>query len=117
MMRPALLIVVLWAALAASAQNAGPTLRHNPFAGPPAAAPVEGYAAVPAAAAEVSRSPELRATLVAGKRSIANLEGTILGIGEEAHGYRLLEVRDWDAVFMKDGARVVLEIDPKESAE
>ena len=119
MTRPALLIVILLAAFAASAQSPGPTLRHNPFAGRPAAASVEDDAAVPAAPdpAAASWSAELRATLVAGERSMANLGGTLLGIGEEAHGYRLLEVRDWDALFMKDGERVVLEIELRERVE
>ena len=30
---------------------------------------------------------------------------------------RLLEVRAWDAVFSRNGERVVLEIDAKENAE
>jgi hypothetical protein len=55
--------------------------------------------------------PQLRAVLVAGNRSTINLGGTMLSIGETWSGYRLLSVRDSDAVFIKDGAKITLSLD------
>ncbi len=52
--------------------------------------------------------------MVAGERSLANLGGVVLKLGEDTHGYRLLEVREWMAVFSKDGERVVLAVLPLE---
>ena len=59
-------------------------------------------------------SPVLAATLVAGSESMVNLGGSILRLGEEAHGYRLVEVGHWEAVFEKGGERVTLSIDPRD---
>ena len=82
-------------------------LRFDPFAEPdlqrPAVAPV----------ARRGWSPELRATLVGGAQSMANLGGTILNIGDEAHGYRLIEVGEGEAVFSKGNGRVVLTTGPR----
>ncbi len=49
---------------------------------------------------------------MAGEHSFANLGGVVLKLGEETHGYRLLEVREWTAVFSVDGERVVLAVVP-----
>ena len=83
-------------------------LRFDPFAEPDLERPsVE-------AARKRRWSPELRATLAAGPQSMANLGGTILNIGDEAHGYRLIEVGEGDAIFLKGNARVVLTTSPGE---
>ncbi len=52
--------------------------------------------------------PVLRATLVAGDASLANLGGTVLSPGEQTHGWTLVEVRRFEAVFLHQGERVVL---------
>ncbi len=83
-----------------------PVLRFDPFAQPDLERPP--------VAAKPRWSPELRATLEAGPQSMANLGGTILNIGEEAHGYRLIEVGEGDAIFLKGNARVVLTTSPGE---
>ena len=62
------------------------------------------------AGAQRAWSPELRSTLVSGERSLVNLGGIILELGEEAHGYRLLEVREGKAVFERAGSEVVLQM-------
>jgi hypothetical protein len=59
----------------------------------------------------------LTATLVDAEQSFANLGGVVLKIGEETHGYRLVEVRIWEAVFDKDGADVVLSVVPPAAME
>ena len=85
-----------------------PMLRFDPFRAPPEA-PV---AAAPGRGSDADRSfrPVLISTVVGGRRSTANLGGEILAIGESSRGYRLLEVRPFEAVFEKDGQRVRLEV-------
>ena len=58
--------------------------------------------------------PTLKATLVAGAASLANLGGIVLELGEEIHGYRLREVRPWEAVFEKGGVTLVLPVEAVE---
>jgi hypothetical protein len=64
-----------------------------------------------AAAAPQAWRPELRAVLVAGDRSMADVGGIIVKLGGEVDGFRLLEVRDRKAVFVKNGTRLTLSID------
>ncbi len=59
--------------------------------------------------------PELRATMIAGNNSMANVDGAIIKVGEEIQGYTLLEVRMGAAIFIKDGNPVELTLDAKES--
>ena len=97
------LIVALWSLPAASA--AGGDLQHNPFTRPElgSPAPAGGDAPAPATA-----EPELRATLVAGQNSLANVAGQLLSIGDEADGYRLLAVGEGFADFERDGRRITV---------
>ena len=96
-------------ALTAVAQDRSPTPRFDPFdrsssqGGPMTRSP---------GTARVVWTPWLKATLVAGERSMANLGGVLLRVGQETHGYRLVEVREWEAVFAKDGETVVLAVIP-----
>lgn len=52
--------------------------------------------------------PQLRGVIVAGDQSIANLNGTLLAIGEEASGYRLDNVTEEGATFLYEGEQVTL---------
>jgi len=63
------------------------------------------------AAAPQAWRPELRAVLVAGDRSMADVGGIIVKLGGKVDGFRLLEVRDREAVFVKNGTRLTLSID------
>jgi hypothetical protein len=69
------------------------------------------------AAAQVPPVPvlttELRAVMLGGARPLVNLGGTILGIGDSADGFRLVEVRERSAVFVRDGNRVELPLGRK----
>ncbi len=98
------------ALLAAVSAGAEVELRVNPFERPEltpeAAAPGES-----ALATNAPWRPVLRGTLVAGSGSLANLGGTVLGLGEEVHGYRLREVRTFEAVFDKGDATLVLPVE------
>jgi hypothetical protein len=48
--------------------------------------------------------------MVAGKNSLITIDGMIMKLGEVKDGYRLVQVKDHEAVFKKDKKRVVLEI-------
>ncbi len=87
----------------------GPSPRFDPFDRP--AVPGDASARRTSVAPAIW-SPWLKATLVAGENSLANLGGIVLKLGEETHGYRLLEVREWTAVFSRDGERVMLAVVP-----
>ncbi len=58
-----------------------------------------------AAVAEPRWNPGLRAVMVAGRDSMVNVDGSMVRVGEEIRGYRLIEVRDGEAVFVKGGKR------------
>lgn len=88
-------------------------LRHDPFSRPLLVTPSASVnaALTSEAAPEPPWSPRLTAVLVAGKNSIANVDGTILRIGESLDGYRLVKVRENEAIFYKAKKRVVLRMD------
>ena len=94
----------------AVAAHAVPELRFNPFERPDLAAGRQagGYGEPVSGGAW---RPVLRATLVDGKASLANLGGTVLRLGEETQGYRLREVRTWEAVFEKGDATLVIPVE------
>ncbi|MFW2403872.1 MAG: hypothetical protein ACN4GT_03825 [Gammaproteobacteria bacterium] len=60
---------------------------------------------------------EIRGILFAGGRSLVNLSGEIIGPGEEARGYKLLEVAEDHAVFLRDDEIVTLSLDPDKDSE
>lgn len=79
-------------------------LRHDFFARP------FQIGSTPSTDAGTSQNPKLLAVIVAGKKSLVNLNGAIIGIGEEKDGYRLIKVRDRKAIFKKRKKRIVLEM-------
>ena len=85
-----------------------PTLRFDPFREREKAPVVRP--APRASSDQRTFEPVMISTVVGGQRSVANLGGELLEPGEASHGYRLLEVRTFEAVFVKDGKRVVLEV-------
>ena len=99
-------VALTMVALTVVAQDRSPTPRFDPFdrsslqGGPMTRSRGVGW------------TPWLKATLVAGERSMANLGGVLLRVGQETHGYHLVEVREWEAVFAKEGETVVLAVIP-----
>ena len=87
---------------------AGDSLKHDPFARPLLSVPLSSGIA---AEEEMPWNPQLTAVMAAGKNSLVNLDGVILKIGEEQDGYRLVEVRDREAVFRKGNKRIVLNME------
>ena len=103
-----LAILVGHSTAAVSWAGSPPPLRFDPFRerDPAVVAPR------PAEKRDSDRAfqPVLLSTMVGGERPLANLGGEILGIGDESHGYRLLEVRSFEATFEKEGETLRLEV-------
>lgn len=55
---------------------------------------------------------ELRGTMIAGTNSQANIGGTILAIGEDIHGYKLVSIKQRHVVLDKNGTQKTLSLDP-----
>ena len=66
--------------------------------------------APPAGPIKPAPAPRLRAVMHGPSGASADLEGVILGIGDSSGGYRLLEVREYSAVFAQGGAKIELEV-------
>ncbi len=54
---------------------------------------------------------QLRATMVAGADSLANISGMIIGIGQEVDGYQLVSVRERNVILSKNGTTKTLSVD------
>lgn len=95
-----------------------PILRHDPFE-TPAVLDQPAVQAPPVQTAQKTPEPwerELRATSVSAVRSMINVDGVILLLGEELDGFRLVEVHERAAIFEKDGTRRTLSMDDTDLA-
>jgi len=106
-----LLATALAAAWTQAAAQTRP-LQHDPFARPSLGGTrsSESKAAPRAVASEPPRSLRLTGVLVAGPGSLANVNGTMVRVGDSVSGYRLVEVRDRAAVFEKNNTRFTLDL-------
>ena len=95
-------LICLSGVAAAQADN----LKHDPFVRPVLVP--QPTSAAPAS--ESALKPELRAIMAAGPDSIVNIEGVLLRRGEQFNGYRLIEVHEETAVFVKNNKRVTLSL-------
>ena len=59
--------------------------------------------------------PELRAIMFDHTRSLVNLGGKVLALGEAAGGYRLIGASERAATFLKDGQQITLKLDKEKS--
>jgi hypothetical protein len=114
-MRKVVALLVSWlivvCATAPSLAGTPPPLSFDPFRPRPEPPGDVGTGSRNGKGSRQLFSAVLRSTVVAGDRSLVNLGGEILSVGEEAFGYRLLEVRPFDATFEKEGQRVRLEVE------
>jgi hypothetical protein len=62
------------------------------------------------APAPIEWKPELRALISGGETAWVNVEGRILQVGQDIDGFRLVEVQERSAVFVKDNARYTLDL-------
>ena len=83
-------------------------LRVNPFARPlkTAVAPVRQSAR----SAAPTANPVLKGVLAAGNDSFANVEGTVVGLGESFGDLKLIGVKDDSATFLRGGSRITLTV-------
>ncbi len=97
-----------------SSFSQGEKLQHDPFARPALAGLQHASRPGPARNGEPTaastRRLKLQAVMVAGPKSIANVDGTMVRIGDQIYGYRLVEVHERGAVFEKNKARFVVSI-------
>ena len=107
---PAAMAIATWL-IASTVSAAEHTSLRDPFTRP-ASRPISARG-LGAMASDVSPAtlPELRAILLAGSKSMVNLGGTMVRIGEAIDGYRLLRVSQRQAVFSKDGTNIALSLD------
>ncbi len=100
-------VLVLGSSARAAFADSAPALRFDPFRTRPA----DASAAIDDSQAVVAGfEPVLRSTVVSSERSMVNLGGEILFVGEETHGFRLIAVRSFDALFTKEGRTIRLEL-------
>jgi hypothetical protein len=109
MTRPSFPAVCCTLALLACAAGAAAQDLANPFALPAGReAPGRGRAQQ-----ENPTSLELRASLVRGRSSSANIGGKIVRVGEKVAGYRLVSVHEGAAVLVDAaGITYVIELEP-----
>lgn len=90
--------------------SAGRPMR-DPFARPAPAVPV---AAAPAVVEAPEPAPRLRALILNGKHSLANIDGAIVAVGERAGPYTVVRI-DADGVLVsRTGKQQLLLLDEKD---
>lgn len=91
---------------------------HDPFQRPAIPeASVVNEADLTQALAPPIWAPKLIMTLRAGPNSMANVDGKIIKLGETYHDYKLIEVDERTAVFIKNKQRTQLTIDNNKTSE
>ena len=103
---------VVFLAFAVAAPLQAATLQHDLFDRPALEAlkPVAGAAVKTASPPPVPPEwkPELRAIIRGGGSPMVNVEGRIVQMGQEIEGYRLVELQEREATFVKDKVRHTL---------
>ena len=90
-------------------------LKYDPFAYLENSSKIASLKATRNAAivAPVTWRRKLLATIVAGKQSVANIDGKVVRLGEKIDGYALIAVKKKTAIFEKNKKRIVLKMTPK----
>lgn len=81
---------------------------RDPFQRPAASRP-----AAPSATPE--KAPRLRALVLGGARSLANIDGHVLAAGEQFSGYTVLRIDARGALLARAGAELLLTMQDKDS--
>ena len=122
MMPRYLSVFCVCAAIAASAapvHAAG--LQHDLFARPPLEAlkpeQPQSVKTVTPAIPPPEWKPELRAIIAGAGTAIVNVEGRIVQMGQEMDGYRLVEVQERRATFVRDKVRYTLLLNAVKGAD
>ncbi|TWI69761.1 hypothetical protein IP91_00834 [Pseudoduganella lurida] len=110
-MKRAVFITLL---LAAGIGAAEPALRplRDPFVRPALATPAAAAAAAAAQVpAEPPPPPRLRALILNGTRSLANIDGDVVAAGEQIAGYTVLRIDPRGALIARGGKQLLLTIE------
>lgn len=100
-------VALIYPYLSALAGDLPPSPTRSPFKPPAHITKLKEPQARKTAAADL----QLRATMITDQWTMANVNGTMLVPGETINDYRLLQVRENEVVFVKDGVRIVVAID------
>ena len=88
-----------------------PPLVNNPFARPSSEVTVvDRRSSAPGAVTPATIT--LTATLVGAQNKLANVDGRVIRQGEEIDGFRLIEVHEDHAVFVRAGNRMTVYVKP-----
>ena len=91
-----------------SAAASADTARRNPFAHTLDATPNADAPVAPERLDE--QELVVSAILVAGRESLVNINGSVIGVGEESFGYRLVAVSEETATFAHDDETVTISL-------
>lgn len=108
------LILLCLGSLPTQVMSAEP-LRHDPFARPAfAQANAGGATAMMAGKGDesINWAPQISILMNAGRDSMAVVNGAIVRLGESIDGYRLVKITHGEAVFMKNGKRMAVQMKP-----
>jgi hypothetical protein len=96
-------------ALTLVCMHAGAQVRRDPFARPvvPVATPAADAEAAPAPPAP----PRLRAVLFEPGKSLVNINGRILAVGDSFDDYRIIAIGEGSATLIRRGIRSVIVLD------
>jgi hypothetical protein len=108
-----LLVIVglLLFAVSVQAINMAPKLHSDPFEQPDLLLQQTRELEIEVKPEASSWQPRLRATMRSAHGAMVNIDGDIIGIGEEINGFRLLEVQERSATFSKDGKKFPVSLD------
>ncbi len=104
--------VSLWLLATTALADTGMPLR-DPFVRPLIELPASSTPTPVVAAPDFT----LRALLVAGDKSLANIDGTILALGDEFDGYRLISITQEETLFEKGSNRYRISLKERTSRQ
>jgi len=107
-----LLLALLLTTLHADAQV---QVRRDPFARPAAAAVASASSDTAMVAPPPLAPPRLRAVMYEPGKSLVNIDGRILAVGDSFADYRVTAIGERSATLTRRGARSVLVLDPESS--
>ena len=106
---------LIWSMYANSEEQYSFThVQHDPFQKPA----IQEKKTIEQQTSEVTQKqliqpPNLVATMLAGRNSMANMDGKIIKLGETINGYTLVQVESGKAVFVKNRKYIYLTINNK----
>ena len=100
-------VVLICSSLSALAFDLSPGTKRSPFKPPAHIAQLKEPQARKTAIGDL----QLRATMITRQWTMANVNGTMLVPGETLNDYRLLQVKENEVVFVKDGVQIVVALD------